>query len=225
MKIAIIPARGGSIRIKNKNIKSFNGTPILKKTLDKLNSYKIFDYIILSTDSVKIIKMAKKYNIDIIIKRNKNLANDSVSTNRVIMNAISYLNRTHNIQEKDLVFCVYPCAVFIKKKNILDAMQTLKKKNDFVFPVIPFTAPIEQALDLKGKNNLYYLNKSKSKKDTKKLKKKYYDAGQFYLSTKFGWKSKNKNLKGILLKKYEAVDIDDIEDWRFAQLIDKQINN
>ena len=60
MIIAIIPARSGSKRIPNKNIKLFRGIPIITRVIKKLSKSKIFDLIIVSTDSTKIAKIAKK---------------------------------------------------------------------------------------------------------------------------------------------------------------------
>ena len=53
MKIAIIPARSGSKRIKNKNIKLFNGHPIISWSIKEAIKSKIFDKVIVSTDSTK----------------------------------------------------------------------------------------------------------------------------------------------------------------------------
>ena len=54
-RLAIIPARGGSKRIKNKNLIDFNGKPIIKYTIDNANRSKLFDKIHVSTDSNRIL--------------------------------------------------------------------------------------------------------------------------------------------------------------------------
>ena len=61
MNIAIIPARGGSKRVKNKNIKNFLGKPIISYVIKQAIKSKLFDYIIVSTDSTKIKKISEKY--------------------------------------------------------------------------------------------------------------------------------------------------------------------
>ena len=60
MKIAIIPARGGSKRIPDKNIKLFKGVPIISRTIKELKKSNIFDLIIVSTDSLKNSQNSKK---------------------------------------------------------------------------------------------------------------------------------------------------------------------
>ena len=53
-RLAIIPARSGSKRIKNKNLVDFNGKPIIKYTIDNAKKSKLFDKIHISTDCNKI---------------------------------------------------------------------------------------------------------------------------------------------------------------------------
>ena len=106
-----------------------------------------------------------------------------------------------------------------KKKSILKSFKLLKTKKDFIFPLLAFPEPIEQALKLFSDNKLKYLLPKDSKKNTQFFSKKYYDSGQFYTSTVYGWKSQKKTLKGFVLPKYSTVDIDDIEDWNFAKYL------
>ena len=73
MNIAIIPARGGSKRIKKKNIKIFFNKPILHYTFDIIKKSKLFSKIILSTDDKEIAKVAKKIGFEIILKRSKKI--------------------------------------------------------------------------------------------------------------------------------------------------------
>ena len=91
MRYAIIPAREGSKRIKNKNVKLFNGKPIIGHVIKKLLKFKIFDKIIVSTDSKKIANIAKKYGAEVPFIRSKGLANDFVATKEVILDAINKL--------------------------------------------------------------------------------------------------------------------------------------
>ena len=86
--IVIVPARIGSKRIKQKNIKKFFGKPIIYWTLRSLKNFKIFDKIYISTDSEKIINIVKKFGFKDFILRNKILSNDYASTQSVIIDAL-----------------------------------------------------------------------------------------------------------------------------------------
>ena len=126
MKVAIIPAREKSKRIKYKNIKKFLGTPIIEITFKKLKSFKIFDKIILDTESEKIIKATSHLNFDLIIKRPKFLSNDKKSTYQVMDHAIKILKK--DFKNITNLTCVYPCNPFLKKKLFVKAFKKLKKK-------------------------------------------------------------------------------------------------
>ena len=72
--VAIIPARGASKRIPGKNYKMFNGKPIIKSTIEKLKKSKIFNRIIVSTDSKKIASISKKSGAEVPFIRPKFLS-------------------------------------------------------------------------------------------------------------------------------------------------------
>ena len=76
MKVAIIPARIGSKRIPKKNIKNFCGKPIIFWAIKAIKKTKIFDKIIVSTDSKKIASMVKKYNVEVPFLRPVLLSDD-----------------------------------------------------------------------------------------------------------------------------------------------------
>ena len=88
--VAIIPARGGSKRVKNKNIKTFNGLPLIIWTL--VEAFKTFeiDDVFVSTDSKKIIQIVEYFGFS-IIKRPLELANDDASSDVVLLHALKEL--------------------------------------------------------------------------------------------------------------------------------------
>ena len=123
MHIAIIPARSGSKRIKNKNIKKFINEPIISKTIKIIKKFEIFDKIYVSTNSNTIKKIAEKSGAIAPFLRDKKLSGDTVITHDVIIDLIKKTN------SKDVltVTCLYPTSVFIQKKYILEALGLLKK--------------------------------------------------------------------------------------------------
>ena len=74
MNIAIIPARKNSQRIKNKNIKIFFGKPVIYYSIKEAIRSKLFDKIVVTTDSDKIKKFVLKNGADIVIDRKKDLS-------------------------------------------------------------------------------------------------------------------------------------------------------
>ena len=95
-RLAIIPAREGSKRIKNKNISSFYQKPIIYHPLDTIVSSKLFNKIHISTDSIKIKKIIEKKNIKVDFLRPKKLSTDRIGLKDVInyvlkINLVAYL--------------------------------------------------------------------------------------------------------------------------------------
>jgi pseudaminic acid cytidylyltransferase len=214
MKIAIIPARGGSKRIKNKNIINLYGKPLIAHTIKNLIDSKLFDLVIVSTDSVKIQKISIKAGAKIFFKRPKNLSNDFVGTFDVVNHSINYLiNKGMNPK---YVCCVYPASIMIKPKDINNSFDKIKsKKWNFVFSITDFGHPPQRGFGLKN-NRISILDKNFFAKRTQDIKKIYHDAGQFYWGKTQSW-LKNESLFtkksfGYFLPRYSALDIDDIED-------------
>ena len=222
--LAIIPARGGSSRLRNKNIKEFYGKLILNRTVSIIKKSKIFDEIVLSTDSIRIKNIGLKNNLK-IIERNKKLSKNQATTLDVIVDAI---NKIKNLNFEN-VCCIYPCNPFLNIKDIKKSFQILEKYNKkFIFPVCEFTHPIERACTLsKGNKKINFINKNNANKNTQFFEKKYHDAGQFYISNPTNWIKKKKmhsDSTCFEINNFNAVDIDDEDDWKMAELIYKYKN-
>ena len=112
MTICIIPARSGSKRIKNKNIKLFNGKPIISYAIRLAKSCSLFKRIIVSTDSYNISKIAKKYGAEVPFLRSKKLANDFATTSEVVVDCIKRISS----QTTKYHFCLYPTTTLLFKK-------------------------------------------------------------------------------------------------------------
>ena len=87
--LALIPARGGSKGIKNKNIVSVNGKPLIAYTIDAAKASKYIDYIYVSTDSEKIADVAIKYGALIPFMRDETLAQDTSKTIDAVMFSVN----------------------------------------------------------------------------------------------------------------------------------------
>jgi pseudaminic acid cytidylyltransferase len=217
---AIIPARGGSKRIKKKNIKIFNKKPMIYWPLKVLKMSKLFDKIIVSTDDKNIKDASLKFGADIVIDRPKELSDDITGTQDVIKHSIRYLeDKKFKI---DYVCCVYPCTPFLQITDLKKAANLAYKYKKFVFPILEYSHPIQRAMYLNKKNDLSFLNKKNENIRTQDLKKTYHDAGQFYFANKKTWISAKKMhsySKGIVLPGWRVVDIDNSDDWVRAEKI------
>ena len=228
MIIAIIPARGGSKRIKNKNIKNFLSKPILYWTLKALKKSNLFNRIIVSTDSLKIKKMCLKLGVDEIIDRPKDLSDDITPTKPVIEHAIKNMKFKDHKKIK-FICCIYPCNPFLSPNDLKNSFKILKKNlKNFVFPVTEYPHPIQRAFKFKDDNKIVFFDRKNEFKRTQDLIKSFHDAGQFYWGTKNSWLSKKQmhsSSLGYIISKWRSVDIDNNEDWKKAELLFKLLMN
>jgi len=224
MNIAIIPARGGSKRIKNKNIKKFNKKPIIELTFKVLKKSKIFNLIILSSDSPRICKIGKKIGFDLVLLRNKNLAKDTTDTKSVIKQVIIDISK--NIKVKN-VCCVYPCNPFLQINDLKNCLKILKKNNSkFIFPVTNYAHPIDRAFRLNKSDEVKFLKKKNANKNTQTFQESFHDAGQFYWGRKYTWLKNiflHTNGIGYKIPNFRVVDIDNLNDWKKAEIVYKEL--
>jgi pseudaminic acid cytidylyltransferase len=221
-RLLIIPARAGSKRIKNKNIKLFFEKPMIHYPLKTAIASKIFDKIHVSTDSKKIKKIVEKIGNFTDFQRPKNLSNDNSSL-------ISVLNHVLDKYESkglefDEVWSILPCSPLLTKEDIWACKKLINKYNQPIIAISPFPAPISWGFQLKNKT-IFKANEKKIR--DKKLSKavSYYDSGQIYCfpanilkNNKFSFRNK---IIAHKLPLERSVDIDTVDDWNLAKILYK----
>ena len=125
MSICIIPARAGSKRIKNKNIKKINGTPLIGRTIQIAKKSGLFKRIIVSTDSLHIASIAKKYGAEVPFLRNKKLSDDYTPTFKVLIDTV----RKIGSQKELFHFCIYPTSILLKVKDLKRGLKKIQRTN------------------------------------------------------------------------------------------------
>ena len=218
--VAIIPARGGSKRIPGKNIKDFLGKPIIAYVIETALKSGIFDEVMVSTDSVEIAEVARKYGAIVPFMRSDKTANDFATTAEVLSEVISSYE-ANGIKIKNAC-CIYPTAVLLSDKHLQQANHNFEKWNyDTLISVLKFSYPPQRGLrENSGKLEMIWPeNKSKRSQDVESY---YHDAGQFYFFNVEKFKEKRElftdNSGYLLLSEYEAQDIDNPDDWTMAEL-------
>jgi len=222
MIVAIVPARGGSKRIKNKNIINICGKPMIHHTIQILKKTKIFDEIIITTDSSKIQNISRKAGAKIYFTRPKNLSNDHVGTFEVINHTINFLKNRDGKYPK-YVCCVYPSSILLNKKDLISSYKKIKENFwNFVISVTSFGHPPQRGLKINN-GKITMIDKKNYKTRTQDLKKIYHDAGQFYWGTTKSWLKKkfifSKKSFGHKLPRYRAIDLDDMEDLNLLKKV------
>jgi len=233
-KICLICCRGGSKTIKNKNIKNFAGKPLLSWILEEALKSKVFDKIILSTDSKKIQRIGKKYDILIPGLRPKKLA--KASSNQ--FDTHKYIFKNLNINDKNSVVCVLNNNPFINYKLIKKSYQIFKKFN-YKKIIADYSKVDGDYIAFKqfffNKKNISFINKKKFlnlKLNRQELKSFYtyiFNIRWGRPSDLINYKTFKKNLSdnghGLEISKLENFDIDDMEDWKIAVSVFKSLQN
>ena len=215
MNIALIIARLGSKRIKNKNIKNFFGKPVIYYPITACQKSNIFDKIFVSTESKKIRLIAKRYNVSVPFLRPKKLSSDKASTIDVIKNFIKKMK----ISKDNNICCVYPVTPLLKA--------TMLKKFFYIFSKSRknFLVPIQRTKNLK--ENYFKINKKGKICKKGKSKTFFKDSGQFYFGTAEMFNNKKSilfggNCKTIEIPKEAAVDVNTLKDWELVKKIYKK---
>ena len=223
--LCLIPARGGSKRIKNKNIKKFLGKTFLERVINNAKKSDIFSKIYVSTDSIKIKNHALKSGAEVPFIRSKELSNDHAIIKEVIDDFIKKMHLEKN-RKKIKLFVIYPTSIFVNKKLIIKC-KSLLKSTEYVTTLKKFPHPIQRALKY-YKNKLAPLNLKKKLMRTQDLEEYYYNTGQIDCIKIDAW-LKNKmfhkmKAKFLILDALESIDIDTPEDLKLAYKIYK-LNN
>ena len=232
MNIAVIPARGGSKRIRKKNIKNFCGQPLISWPIKVALKSKLFDRVILSSEDEEIISVAKQYGAEVPFVRPKELSDDYSTTDDVMVHAATWIK--NNQISVNSICCIYATAPLL---SINDLEIGLKKFNEghfnYVFAATDYSAPIFRSFEYSKDEGLRMFFPENYNKRSQDLPVAYHDAGQFYWGSLDAWIKKKETFNNysypIILPRWRVQDIDTISDWERAEfimktLLDKDLN-
>ncbi len=216
--IAIIPARGGSKGLKNKNIKHLCGKPLIAWTIEKAKLSKYIDTVLVTTDDPKIAGIAKDFGAEVPFLRPKNISKDSSPTFDAVMHAISfYKDKNMNYDYIVLLEPTSPLREDSDIDNILKKLDDSKVNYDAIVSVGEIgehpsivkkiinqkIEPFEKSLEQKSRRQdnvpayfpygVAYIVKTKT----------FYEEKSFY----------TKRCNFFEIKRYQNYEIDDIYDF------------
>ena len=219
MKIAIIPARGGSKRIPRKNIREFAGKPMIAYAICAAIESGLFEHVIVSTDDEGIARIANEYGAETPFARPGELADEHTPTVPVVAHAITACQALGwNI---DYACCIYPGVPFIQTDDLNRALELVQTSQAaYCFPITEFPSAIQRALRRLPNGHMQPFYPEYELIRTQDLEPAYHDAGQFYWGKSDAWltnKNVHSNGVGLPIPNWRVVDIDTPDDWARAE--------
>ena len=227
MKIAVIPARGGSKRIPRKNIRMFCGKPIIAYSISAAQQTGLFDQVVVSTDDDEIASVAREFGATTPFVRPKELADDFTGTNAVVKHAVAWFNTQSN--DVTHACCLYATAPLLQARFITEGYEALSRSDAaFAFSVTSYAFPIQRALRVTPEGRVDAIYPEHRMTRSQDLEHAYHDAGQFYWGTARAFLEDlpvfAPHSIGVILPRHLVQDIDTLEDWDQAELMYRAIN-
>ena len=222
MKVAVIPARGGSKRIPQKNIKPFCGKPMIAWSIKAALESGCFDSVVVSTDDAAIAKEALAQGADVPFMRPAALSDDFTGNIPVIHHAADALG----LSEADALCCIYATAPFLQAADIRRGLKALQDSQcDYAFSVTSYAFPIQRAIRITADNRTEMFTPEAFATRSQDLDEAYHDAGQFYWGSAAAWRAEKPIFSAdsvpVILPRERVQDVDTFEDWRIAELMFK----
>ncbi|MEN3046426.1 MAG: acylneuraminate cytidylyltransferase family protein [Candidatus Hydrothermales bacterium] len=209
--LCIIPAREKSKRLKDKNIQLLLGKPLITYTIEEAIKSKIFDKIVVTTDSEKIKSLALSQGVE-VIDRPKRLSGDKAKVESAVFHVLDKLGKNF-----DYIALLQPTSPLRESTDIVRAFNKIvKRRADFLVSVTDTEKPVKWLVFRKGTYYSFYFPKS--------FRKKLFlpNGAIFIAKLKAFLKEKTfygKRLITYYMPREKSVDIDTIYDLRYAELI------
>lgn len=218
--IAIITARGGSKRIPKKNIKVFCGKPIIAYSIEAALESKLFDEVMVSTDSKEIAAVARHYGAKVPFMRSEKTSDDFATTADVLQEVINEYEKRG--QKFETMCCIYPTAPFVTGDKLRQAYEKfIVSDADTLEPVVAFSFPPQRAFVIR-EGCLVYRYPECAPMRSQDLENWYHDAGQFYFHRVKAFMNQGKGQSMSIipfeLSETEVQDIDNLTDWELAEM-------
>ena len=226
----MIPARGGSKRLRAKNVRKLDGKPLVAHTIEAGLESEIFDELIVSTDDEEIAKIASDYNASVPFIRPAEFATDEAQVKDVAKHAIKYFEKEG--KNFDEVMCLLPTTPLRAANDIKQSYRKFNEKNcNYLISVTDYRYTPVRAFTSNDKDFLepYWLGNSSMDERSEIFARSQehpdflVDCGAIYLmdTDKFlnDHTLHGENCVGYYMPPERAIDIDDRFDFKLAELI------
>jgi CMP-N,N'-diacetyllegionaminic acid synthase len=223
--LCTICARGGSKGVKNKNIKNINGKPLIAYTIEQAIKSKLFEHIIISTDSDKIANISKKYGAEVFFRRDKEMASDSAGKLEVIKDAFIKSENYYN-EQYDYLIDLDATAPLRSVEDIINSFkQFIDNNNDNLITAMPSRrSPYFNLIEVDNSGKIYLSKSLENSALRRQDAPKSYDMN----ASIYIWKrdiilNKNtiflENTGLYIMPEERSIDIDTELDYKFVEFL------
>jgi pseudaminic acid cytidylyltransferase len=222
VRIAVIPARGGSKRVPRKNVRDFAGRPMIGWAIGAARESGVFDHVLVSTDDIEIRDIAVAAGAEAPYLRPAELSDDHTGTRKVIQHAIERAERAFGPVET--VCCIYATAAFVLPGDLREGLALLTDgEPHFAFSATAYAYPVQRALRRAEGGGVEMCDPEFRLTRTQDLEERFHDAGQFYWGRRGAFMS-DEPMFGplavpVMIPGYRVHDIDNEDDWTRAELM------
>lgn len=218
--MVVIPARGGSKRIPQKNIRPFFGQPLIGWSIAAARESGLFDIVQVSTDDKTVAKTARELGADVPFLRPRELSGDFIGTDAVLTHWLQWLEDEGCLPK--YLCCIYPTAPFLTGAVIQAAFEVLCRQNAHSV-LIATTSIITpwRALKCETDGRVTYQWPEHYSLRSQNFPETCQDANQCYWLNVTSYLKDprliNENTFPFFISRWEAQDINTNEDWEMAE--------
>ncbi|MCU0868891.1 MAG: pseudaminic acid cytidylyltransferase [Burkholderiales bacterium] len=225
--VAIIPARGGSKRVPRKNLRRFEGVPMIQRTVGLARDSGVFDRIVVSTDDQDVASLAREAGASTPFVRPPELSDDRTPIDAVVRHAITELRAEG--ASPDIVCCLYATAVLLTPADLRRGRDMLfTSGRSFAIGVCAYAHPVQRALWVDQDGAITMREPEHRGTRTQDLRAAYHDAGQFCWGQAAAFMAGTPTLStasvAVVLPRERVVDIDTPEDWVVAEALHRALH-
>jgi len=219
--LGIIPARGGSKSIKNKNIRKINKKPLIYYTIQNAKNSRYLTDLIISTDSKIIANISKKFNVSVPFLRPKKLSKDKSNIIDTLLYTLKKMEKIHS-KIYDYIVLLQPTSPNRRPKEIDECIKKIiKKKSDSLISLCKLSHPHPVKLKKIIKNKIYPFVKHVDNPPRQTLESFYMPTGNIYIVKRdllLKGKITGPNATFDIIKQSEYVNIDNANDLLLAKI-------
>ena len=223
--LVIIPARGGSKGVPNKNIKNLLGKPLIEYTIEAARKVFNDEYICVSTDDLKIKETVEKMGLKVPFLRPDELASDTAGSYEVLLHAVSYYESIG--YEANTIIMLQPTSPFRTAKHIREALDIYNPSLDMVVSVKETASNPYFLLFEEDEEGFLHKSKESNFVTRQECPKVWEYNGAIYIinveSLKKSPIHKFSKVKKYVMDEMSSHDIDSILDWKIAEYVSERM--